>query len=91
MKKEILYDDIIKTGMTLHLTEDIEFTLIVIGDINKDGVITITDLAQLKEHIIELEILTGDRYLAADIDGNGEVTITDLAQLKMIIVGLMEI
>ena len=84
-------DDIIKTGMTLHLTEDIEFTLIVIGDINKDGVITITDLAQLKEHIIELEILTGDRYLAADIDGNGEVTITDLAQLKMIIVGLMEI
>jgi len=84
-------DEIIKTGMKLKLTEELEFTLIVIGDINKDGVISITDLANLKNHLIKLEVLTGDKYLAADIDGNGKSTITDLAQLKMIIIGLMEL
>ena len=44
-------DEIIKTGMKLKLTEELEFTLIVIGDINKDGVISITDLANLKNQI----------------------------------------
>jgi len=45
-------DDIIGTGMTVKVGEELEYTLIVIGDINGDGKITITDIAKLKLMLI---------------------------------------
>ncbi len=67
------------------------FTLVVTGDIDGNGEITITDFAQLKLHEIEQTLLTGVSLKAADIDANGEITITDLAQLKLVLIGLSEI
>ena len=59
-----------------------------LGDINGDGKITITDLAQIKLHLIEKRLLTGKSLKAADIDGSGKVTITDMAKLKLILIDL---
>ncbi len=77
--------DIIGTGAILQVGDDLQFTLIVIGDINGDGEITITDISKLKLHSIEAEgeMLTGASLRAADLDGNNEITITDLAQIKL--------
>ena len=58
--------------------DELEFVLVVIGDVNESGGVTTTDLAQLKLHYIGEEILTGARFKAADIDGNNKITITDL-------------
>ena len=85
----ILNDDaILATGMKLKLDENTEYTLVITGDINKDGRISITDLAKLKLHIIEKDVLQDYRYLAADINGDDRVSITDLAKLKKLIIGI---
>ena len=74
--------------MKLKLDENTEYTLVITGDINKDGRISITDLAKLKLHIIEKDVLQDYRYLAADINGDDRVSITDLAKLKKLIIGI---
>lgn len=81
-------NQILATGMKLKLDENTEFILVVTGDINQDGRISVTDLAKLKMHIIEKEVLVDSKYLAADISGEGQVTITDLAKLKKLIIGM---
>ncbi len=84
-------DDIIKTNTILKVGDTLQYTLIVIGDVDGDGEITINDLAKIKLHIIEIELLGGTRLQAADIDGDGEATINDLAQVKLVLIDLMEI
>ena len=84
-------DAVLATGMTLKVGDKLQFTLVVTGDIDGNGELGITDLAKLKLHYIEQELLTGIALKSADVDGNGEITITDLAQLKLALIGLMEI
>ena len=67
------------------------YTLVVIGDIDGNGNISITDLAKLCLHQIEKEILSGEWNRAADIDGNGNVNMTDLAQLQLVLIGKKQI
>ena len=85
-------NDIIATGMMVEVgDEELAFTLIVIGDINRDGDMTLTDLALIKLHLVEKQILTGVDFIAADINNSGDVELTDLAQIKLILVGKKEI
>ena len=84
-------EDIIKNDMTLKIGDNLEMSLIVIGDVNKDGRITVTDLAQLKFHYIEKVLLEGNNLKAGDINGDGKVSLTDVAQLKLILVDLIEL
>ncbi len=84
-------NDIIGTGMTIQVGNEIEYRLIVIGDIDGNGEITITDLAKLKLHCVEKEfIVESSEIKAADIDENNEITITDIAQMKLILIGWNE-
>ncbi len=80
-------DDIIGTGMTL-TADTLEFELVVTGDINGDGKISTTDIAQLKLHYIEQEILTGTKLMAADINRDGKISISDLAGIKLMFIGI---
>ena len=85
-------EDIVKTGMKLKVNnENIEYTIVVIGDINGDGKRTVTDLAKAKLHIIEKQLLENEYLLALDVDKNGEISITDIAVLKMSLIDLMDI
>lgn len=83
--------DQIKTGTKLKVGKTLQFTLIVIGDIDKTSEIEINDLAQMKLHLIGKEKLTGIELKAADIDGDNEITINDLAQMKLVLINLLEI
>ena len=78
---------ILATGMTLQVGTTLNFTISVVQDVNGDGKVSITDLAQIMTHLVETEILEGARFKAADINGDGKVTITDVAQLQLILVG----
>lgn len=84
-------NDMIATNMKLQVGDTLQFTLIVIGDIDEDGMIGLTDLAELKLHYIGKTLLTGTKLKAVDIDGSGEMTITDLAQMKLVLIGKKEI
>lgn len=82
------------TNMTLTVGENKVYTLVVIGDIadiDGNGQISITDLAQIKLYYIGLETLSETALKAADINGDNQITVTDLAQLKLVLIGLMEI
>lgn len=83
-------DDVISTGTTIKVGS-LQYTLIVIGDIDKDGEITINDLAEEKLHLIDNKLLTGVKEKAADVDDDGEITINDVAQMKLILIDLLKL
>lgn len=84
-------DSLITTGTKIKVGKTLQYTLIVIGDIDSDGEITINDMAELKLHIIEKQLLEGIKLKAADIDNDIEVTINDLAQMKLILIDLLKL
>jgi beta-galactosidase len=64
-----------------------KLNVIVSGDVNGDGKITITDMLLVKSHLLNKSKLT-DAYLrAADINGDYKQTITDFIQIKAFLLG----
>lgn len=84
-------DSLITTGTKIKVGKTLQYTLIVVGDIDSDGEITINDMAELKLHIIEKQLLEGIKLKAADIDNDDESTINDLAQMKLILIDLLKL
>ena len=83
--------DFISTGIKIKVGNTLNYTLVVIGDIDRDTQITINDLAQEKLHLIDYKTLTGIELKAADVDGDGDVTINDIAQMKLILIDLFKL
>ncbi len=79
------------TGMTVRILDGqtvlATYHVVVTGDTNGDGDITITDMLAIKAHILKKTLLTGVRLQAADTSGDGDVTITDFIQVKAKILG----
>lgn len=88
---ELQENSFITTGTKLKVGSSLQFTLIVIGDIDRNSEITINCLARIKLHLIGSELLTGIELKAADMDDDKEITINDLAQMKLFLIGLLEI
>ena len=61
--------------------------MIVTGDVNGDGKITITDMTAVKYHILEKTMLTGVYEMAADTSNDDQVSITDFTQIQYSILG----
>ena len=78
----------IGTGATVTTPSGDVYTVIVKGDLNGDGKVTLTDLAQLKLHMVETTLLQEPYKSSADIDGDGKVTLTDLGKLKRVLAEL---
>ncbi len=82
--------DKLATGMILKAGEEKQYTLVLIGDINRDGEISITDLVQLKLFSVNLRTPDTVERIAADMDGNNRITITDLVKLNLMLVHIEE-
>lgn len=61
------------------LTKDI----VIFGDINSDGKISIVDLAAVQMHLLDKRKLTNATLSAADTNKDGKVSIVDLAAVQM--------
>lgn len=83
--------DYIVSGTKLKLGDGSEYILVVSGDVNSDGNVSIVDLSRLKLNIVGLCTLDDGQMEGADINFDGKVSITDLAALKLNIVGLKPI
>lgn len=60
-----------------------ELTAVVRGDINGDGMVTVTDFVKIKSQLISDDYLTDKvQLLAADYNFDGKVSITDFVQIK---------
>lgn len=87
---ELSSGQIVGTGMTMKAGTE-TYTIIISGDLNGDGQITATDLAKIKQHLIELRLLEGAYLEAANVDGDEEVTITDLSRIRKAMFGEIEL
>ena len=83
-------EDKLTTGVILKAGEEKQYTLVLIGDINEDGKITITDLVQLKLFTVNLRTPNVVQKMAADMNGDGRISITDLVKLNLMLVHIEE-
>ena len=81
----------IGTGMTIKLldgsTVKQTLTVVVTGDTNGDGNITVTDMLAVKSHLLKKTTLSGAAGKAADTSGDKAISITDFIQIKAHILG----
>ena len=81
----------IGTGTTIEIPGEEPFTVIVKGDVDGDGVITMLDIAKMQLHAVKIETLQEPYATAADIDGLNGITMLDLAKVLLHYVGIEKI
>ena len=81
----------VATGMAVDFTVDgaliQQVAIVVTGDVNGDGRVTLTDMVQIRAHLLGRDILDGAALQAADLDGNGQITLTDFVQCLSAVLG----
>lgn len=71
--------------------QTVTFAVIIKGDINSDGKISISDLAMIKAKLLGTNSLNSIYYEAADINKDGKISIADLAMVKAHLLGTSKI
>jgi len=83
------------TGCVLHVfkgdTLYAVYPLLIRGDVNGDGAVSIVDLLQIQQHLLKVRMLSDHALHAADVSKDGAVTIVDLLKtqqhlLKVIVI-----
>ena len=82
----VLDTDIIKTGMKLKLSNGSIYTLIVRGDTNMDGRVSLTDLSKMILHYNGVKgfELSGDGLKGADMNVDGAMNLVDISQMLVL-------
>ena len=83
------------TGMTVDFAPNGQVVqtavIVVTGDVNGDGKITLTDMVQIRSHLLGRTTLKGAYLQAADLNGDGSLTLTDMVQLRAFMLGRSQI
>ncbi len=61
------------------------------GDTNGDSKITLSDLANVRLHLLGKYVLKDDKAVAADTNSDGKISLTDLANIRLHLLGLYTI
>ncbi len=64
------------------LADEVEYTVIIKGDVNGDGTVNSSDILTLTAHVTASSRLSGVSLLAADVDYDGVVNSTDILSAK---------
>ena len=81
-------NDIIATGDILELENGSKYIIIVAGDINKDGKITVYDYTTIRRTILRLRELDEIEKMAADINlDNREIGVRDYTRMRIELLG----
>ena len=67
-----------------------QLTLVLSGDLNGDGDVTISDMLMVKSYILGAE-LTEQATLAGDVNDDGDVTVSDFLGIKASLLGMTRI
>lgn len=88
---EVSGDALIGTGMVIKIIDGdtvvTSVTVVVTGDTNGDGKLTVTDYVQLQAHLLQKTLLQGAAAKAADTSGDGKISVTDYVQMQAHILG----
>ena len=85
--------DNIKTGDVLVAEGEENYKLykiVVKGDINKDGIIDVSDILQLNQYRLEKVELDEEQKIVADVDENNEININDIFIINKYRLGKIE-
>lgn len=80
--------DLVGTNMTIKVTKDSEeITLIavVMGDLDGNGLVTVTDLSGVNQAVLKTIELKDAIFKAADLDDNNQIAVTDLSGINQTI------
>lgn len=84
--EEIASEDIIATGDILTTKVGDKYTLIVSGDINKDGEVTLKDFIKMRIYLLEENNLDEIEKIAADCNLDGKtIGVKDFIRMRLII------
>ena len=89
-REEIGSSDLVGTGHILQVEFNgttHEYQLVVKGDIDGNGKLSVTDLAMVNQAIVGRITLQGPYEKASDLDSNKKLSVTDLAMINQAIVG----
>ena len=75
------------TGFSVKTPQQ-QFTVLINGDVNKDGLISIYDLVYVKRHILKVATLDATAMKAADVKEDGAADVYDFLYLKRHILGV---
>jgi len=82
---------IVKTGMVFKLFSGDKivntFTISVKGDLNKDGIVSISDLIAVKAYLLNKSSLDGAVRISGDLNGDSNVSISDFIIIKAMLLG----
>lgn len=69
------------------LTDYTNPTVVVTGDVNGDGKITLTDYVQMKSRLLGKTSFASPNEMAGDVNGDGKITLTDYVKMKAHLLG----
>ncbi len=84
-------DGLLITGGILNAHAAFTYFDPIIGDLNGDKKVTISDLIILRRHLAGIELIDEELYINADLNDDGFVTISDLIKLRRSLAGLEEL
>lgn len=70
---------------------NVEYTLIMLGDANEDGVIDSADLLKIVKHLKDISIISPQLISSADVNEDGEVDSADLLKIVKYLKGITSI
>lgn len=90
---EISENKVLYTGMNIKITSGItsNYTVVIYGDNNGDGVIDILDLLKIQKHLLGVNKLKNAYLNASDINKDGNVDIIDLLKIQKHILNVSKI
>lgn len=83
--EEINETDNIATGDILTTSAGDKYTLIVTGDLNKDGKLNLKDLVKMRKYFLDGNNLDENEILAADCNFDGKINLKDLVKMRLML------
>lgn len=83
--EEINEKDNIATGDVLTTSAGDKYTLIVTGDLNKDGKLNLKDLVKMRKYFLDGNNLDENEILAANCNFDGKINLKDLVKMRLML------
>lgn len=85
-----------KTGDKLHIIlndkyDAATYSVIVLGDVNKDGYVNSADLLKIRQHLIGTSTLSGNIFHAANLNFDSYVNSADLLKMRQHLLGTVKL